>query len=501
MRKQKVAILTTVLLLLAASLSLLGGCGDMKGDVDVNQAPSVRFVTVPLDSSEFNFAPIIYWTGSDPDGFVEYYSYADITDSAAFEDPIAFYDKIPDEAWTDTIATQARIFLLTEAGERTPHIFYVRCFDNEGQVSEDVVYRTFFRTNQAPDIPRIGLVGWEDEEIQNDVYLRDTLFVGEQVNETWGGVRFTWRGQDPDDKALYRIPLQFQPILVKAPGDTIFQREWSSETEITLSNLETGFYTLYVWARDDGFTLSTAPARAEFNVIKPTFEHNILIVLEPVSGNFHFPTSGALDTFYTNLITDISADITVADIAMDGENVRIEQLETANDSSDVIPMSLIHQYKMVIFASDKFKQAQSAYGSDYISWRNKVLADYMRVGGRTWYMGRMLVPTALWGSDQGTANEEANSRDLRSDFFAVDQVYGPAWQGVPGTYAEFIGTRAGLSSFPSLEFDTSKVEENWLSTLGYLPGSYGQSGVQSIARGENVVTTQYFVSRTASTLK
>ncbi len=485
-----------VLLLLAAFLlsMLVISCGDLKGTQDANIPPSVKFVTVPLDSSEFDFAPIIYWNGSDEDGFVEYYSFADITDSAAFVDPISFYEKIPDEAWVDTIATEARIFLLSESGERTPHIFYVRCTDNEGATSEEIIYRTFFRTNQAPNIPRIGISGWDDELLLNSVYVTDTLFCTEEVNEVWPGLRFTWRGNDPDDKATYTIPLQFQPILVKSPGDTIFELDWSDETDITITGLETGFYTLFVWARDDGFTLSQAPARIEFNVIRPTFEENILIVVEIAGQELPYPHRDSLTTFYTRLIEDVRGDVDEVELEMDGENVRVMIIDNTTSDAGVIAKSLIHQYKLVIFATDQYKM--QGLDDRYLIQRNRLFGEYLQVGGRMWYMGRMIYPFTTWPVI--SANEY--HQRLRNEYFAVDSLYGVTeWSFGAGAYAEFIGTRSGLTGYPDLTFDSLRAVENIIQSVGqngYAAGSWGLSGAQSIARSDNVVTTQYFISRT-----
>ncbi|MBD3166297.1 hypothetical protein GF324_06850, partial [bacterium] len=245
LKRQSVRIALLSAALFVLTLAFIVSCGKMEGDIDQNQAPEVSFTTVPVNQDTFSFAPVIYWKGNDPDGFVEHYSYADITDSAAIENPVDYINRIPEEAWTDTIATQARIYLLTEAGETKEHVFYVRCVDNEGAFSE-VKYRTFFRENNAPNIPRVGRPSWNDELFDTTVYVQDTLFTKNEPDNIWTGIDFTWRGSDPDDKALYQIPLEYQTVLVKSPGDTVFVSQWDDDQNITLSGLSTGFYTLYV---------------------------------------------------------------------------------------------------------------------------------------------------------------------------------------------------------------------------------------------------------------
>ncbi len=487
--------------LLVTIALLVAGCGKIDGDFNPNQPPTLSFVTVPLDSSEFSFAPVIYWAGNDPDGFVEYYSFADVTDTAAFIDPEGFYDLIPEDAWTDTIATQARIYLLTEAGEVAPHIFYIRCFDNEGQVNEGVVYRTFFRSNQPPNTPRIGITGTPEDSLSENVYVADTLFSAPNISDSWAGIQFNWRANDPDDQALYQIPLQYQPILVKAPNDTIFVGDWQDNQDIILVDLETGFYTLYVWSRDDGFLLSTAAARIEFNVIRPTFEHDILMVVEAPQGNggLAAPKLDSLysesgEGFYNRLFEDIADEITTANLELNGEDVRFFVASQLGQVDNRVPYSLIHQYKVVIFACDQI--LNQAIDSEYKIQRNRRLIDYLRVGGRLWYQGRSLGLEAL------PSNVDPQLGDLYSmlleDFMSVDNIVSPAFFSPQmRAYAEFTGTRSGLIDYPSLAFDEAKQTENW--GIGLADSlQYGQTGVERIERAGTSVTSQYFDSFTAT---
>ena len=89
-------LLFTILL---GILIIVNGCntflGDMEGAVTPNQPPTVEFTNVPAVGDTFSYAPVIYWKGSDPDGFVELYAYADITDSAAILNPEYYLEVIP----------------------------------------------------------------------------------------------------------------------------------------------------------------------------------------------------------------------------------------------------------------------------------------------------------------------------------------------------------------------------------------------------------------------
>lgn len=511
MSRQRDLTALWVLMVVSAVMMLAAGCGRMEGEVNPPRPPVVDFVDVPPDSSTFDYAPVIYWKGSDPDGFVEYYSYADITDSAAIvmDDKLEYVDQIPDEAWVDTISTSARVYLLTEADEVQSHIFYLRCVDNDGMVSP-VKYRTFFRENNPPNVPVIGVTGSPDEEWDNAIYVADTLYSAADVSAVWPGIQFSWRGSDPDDKSLFRIPLEFQAVLVRSPNDTVFTSQWSDETSIVISDLRTGFYTLYIWSRDDGLTKSVGPARAEFNVIRPTFEHNILFVLElPNQPPFPaFPAPDSVRAFYDRLITDVKPELENADLDLDSTDVRFFTVTTLGNASTVVPKSLLHQYKLVIFASDQLQFRQ--FGENYLNRRDEVLLAYLQVGGRVWFMGRQVGSVVLnW-------NRVAPREDLAtlmSDFFAVDDIVSPSAVfrqvgGQPYAFAEFIATVAGLPDFSSMSFDPGRAAENCFAyadttvrdSTGALVDTtfhYGVTGVERIERRTGgAETTQYFLSRT-----
>ncbi len=475
------------------------GCGSLEGDENKNIPPNVDFVTVPVDGDTFNYAPYIYWRGNDPDGFVEYYSYADITDSAAFINPIAFYNQIPDEEWTDTITTQARIYLLTETGEFQQHTFYIRCFDNDGAVSKPR-YRTFYRTNEPPRVPEIGLVGAEDEEMGHSIYIADTLFSGTDITDTWGGIAFTWRGSDPDDRSLYKIPLQFQPILVKAPGDTIFRRPWSDDLGIVLSDLETGFYTLYVWSRDDGFTSSNAPARIEFNVIKPSFERRVLFYLE-ANSPIPIPPMDTLKTFYKRLLDDVYG----ANATADTVDIRFLVNRQIGTRSTWLSKSLINRYRMIILATDQFRlNPAETYDAVYVETRSKNLIDYLKVGGRVWYMGRLVGDGVL---NLGTPANRTNGYILMDEYLMADSISSicnhnlPNWIVGSGpnsrAKADFVRTRPALPNFPEIHYDISKVRYNAFNRFYVDSLNYGMTGAEIIARKTGAETTQYYVSVTS----
>ena len=152
-------------------LTGLTSCDLMKGDENANQAPEIWFINVPIDSSEFSYAPEVHWQGYDSDGFVNGYEYHDDASVEAVEayqagDATlqAYIDNLDESIWVSTDEASQVIYLLTEEGDTTEHVFMVRCVDNLGMHSE-VKVRTFYRTNQRPNPP---VLRWSLHDLRCD---------------------------------------------------------------------------------------------------------------------------------------------------------------------------------------------------------------------------------------------------------------------------------------------------------------------------------------------
>ena len=172
------------------------GCDRYKGTLTSNQQPVVTFINVSVDSSLFNYAPIIYWSGYDPDGLVEFYSWYDDTTHQAIEayendNLVNYVANLPPDVWTNTQETEATIYLLTQTGDTTQHIFFIRCTDNGGAESE-VRARSFFRSNEAPNRPMISVL--PDENFYYEYTVPDTLLMGDTLTQTYGGLQIIWKG-------------------------------------------------------------------------------------------------------------------------------------------------------------------------------------------------------------------------------------------------------------------------------------------------------------------
>ena len=197
----------------------------------------------------FSYAPIIFWSGTDVDGFVERYRFFDYAYStqeelAAFQQLVLNDDASID--WTYTVNTQAEINLTTQLGQIQKHVVFVQAQDDQDALSEPAM-RVFNRSNRAPNTPTLTFQkeGYtkvtQPEEYERHVIswtdVEDPLYVGEMeavspyyevpvFNDelpNWGGVNFIITCDDPDDQALVTVPLQFRFQLHQLPEDMVDQ--------------------------------------------------------------------------------------------------------------------------------------------------------------------------------------------------------------------------------------------------------------------------------------
>ena len=491
------------------------GCDRLKGTLNPNQQPVVEFVNVPLDSTSFNYAPIIYWNGHDPDGLVEYYSWYDDTTQGAIHgyetDSLADYvQNIPPDAWTNTAATKATIYLLTPAGDTTQHIFFIRCTDNEGATSA-VKARAFFRSNEPPRRPKLSLVLVPENPAYVDFYeieYPDTILMGDTLTQTYGGFQMLWTGDDPDDRALVTIPLQFSYLIVREPGDTIHfpgdtvqenrWTKWSATQTKTLYGLETGNYTFYLKSRDDGLTESALPAWVKFYCIRPTFQYKLLVVDEnraPIGPNdFGMADPDLIMDFHMENLREawaIMRDYVYQDCTFVGEGVDIQVWKNRGSatSRSAIPYSFIHQFQLIWVIDDN----RASLPAELAKTRAKVMMAYLKVGGMVMLTGR-----EIFAGSYGIVGFQESFTDsneiLLRDYFNVSEGFGNKWSATDTNNIDFGGTVGALYDYPDLQVDTVKVHSlNWGGTRRY----YCLPDIDWVGRNRETTTIYYYYSCSA----
>jgi hypothetical protein len=245
----------------------------------------------------YSYAPMIFWRGADPDGFVEGYRYLDYpyedeAQLAAFIQRVESNDPVLADTtqaihWIETLNTQAVINLTTALGRIQKHVVFLQAIDNDGEYSA-AARRVFNRSNRAPNTPVMAyykdgytrvsqpgeyerhIIGWEDIEtegnfitrLKSEVSAYYEIPMATEPLENWNGVRFLVSGDDPDDQALVTIPLQFQFLLNRIPAALVAEymaddaidgdgtAALTDSTRVTLSEDNTADFDLHNFDAD-----------------------------------------------------------------------------------------------------------------------------------------------------------------------------------------------------------------------------------------------------------
>jgi len=498
MQRMNATILCAVIVFAA-----LAGCDRYKDDTpSTNQLPTVRFVNTPEDSTQFSYAPIVHWQGYDPDGFVVGFDAILTSDPVAIEAFRAgdaefadFINSLPSNAWSFTESSRAQVYLLTEVGEISESMLILRSVDNEDARSP-VAVRTFFRTNQAPNTPKLRWSNSASTDYLEHIAIPDTQLVADTITITYAGVRILWQGSDPDSRSTNIIPLQFSYALVNELGDSIalpvrndsnqvigYHEGWSAwggETQIAIYRLETGNYTFYVRVRDDGFTESDSAGSATFTVVRPTLAGQLLVIEENRALSGPDAQRGGIhpDTLKKYYVGEDGHSGVLAD-AVDIANqlapfaqrpglppIRTFSMDSIvwfdNRTGATLSYNFVSQFAAVwVINDDNIQLERNAIQA---ATYNKVLSDYMDVGGNVMLTGRR-----IFNKSNGlTAGNSATNLYLR-DYFNVYTTRPKAIFGanaVSSGIDDFGGAVAGDPQYPDLNLNT-----NIISKLRFLQDS------------------------------
>ena len=484
-----------VLIAVLAAGGIFWSCDRLDGTIEENKPPVVEFVNVPLDSSQFSFAPTVYWVGHDPDGFLTGFQYRD----DASDEAVAAYRAgdaalqayiagVPETSWIPTDSTQETIYLLTDEGDTTEHVFMIRSVDDRGATSA-VRIRIFFRTNQAPNKPEIKKVQLplgEDQPYDSALAVTDTLFIGEVPSATWGGISFLWRGTDPDSRELNIIPLEFSYRLTNLTTGTVipFPRlidstnfewvqdwhDWTSATQVVYSGvypgMGTGNYLFEVKSRDDGLTESAVAATATFYAIRPSFAGQLLLVDEnkPLTGPAEPVRGGRNDQeildFYDQMLpeafelAEMVRPVVLPDLTepFDYNNGSVQWFQNKNVLLS-IPYALIHEFKWVWLIDDDNAPATDATNTLI---RQRVMSEYMDIGGQVMISGRrtLMGTYGLLPGDNPTNTVSYGA--FFNNYFNLKSANAKApYSSANDETPEFGGATTTNPYWPQLEVDTS----------------------------------------------
>lgn len=484
---------------------ILSSCGKLerKGPEPVNMIPEVFFTNIPPESTKFSISPLIYWYGTDKDGFIVAYQYAVIKDSvvelwgdlSAAKDSLktgsadsaswvnnairldAFGVHIPDlEGHQRNVRMYAEMNPKDSAAQ---HIF-LRAVDNIGGLSE-IKTRMYWRNNHAPQC---------SIEVDSTFVLK-SFYCMPETTQTWKGIFISWIGLDtldyPDKRKQPDLYYKWElwgpyadallldddkAAMVDSSLDSIeiggvwFYDRWILDKSQIFKNLENypdsgyGWYQLRVWSRDDAF-VSSDPAATFFRIIKPPFlfeepSRKTILVLDHTvyGGDAAANTMEDVWPFYYTALSRID------DLY---DNYNIDSLGKQVPSEDSLS-----QYDLVIVLN--LGKKGGIIDSSYLKYKN-----YLNVGGHLWIIG--LNNYRVSGSRGRFYFEQMrttapNTYDVATEYLGLESIFLSGYSPAETDRLEFISAEPfGSWQLPLLEMDPDKTED----LKGYDPDDPGKN--------------------------
>ena len=500
-------------------LLILAGCSKLerKGTAADNSPPQVYFSNVPPESTYFSINPRVYWFGTDVDGFVAAYQYAMmVTDSVmsrgGLEQVQSFLHDIPSDSvsWVDqtTLENILGMHVQAEPGGHqrnvmmfadmdpeihTPQYIFLRAVDNDGAVSEEVIYRLFWRNNHRPE-------AFIDVDT---AFINNAHFCLEETTTTWDGISISWSGLDtadypdrrnqPEFKFKWELvgPFESEPTPQTVDTSKVFFQSldtimaagvpkptrWVSENTHVFTDLENfadsgfGWYQLRLRAQDDAFVSTDTATTLNFRIIKPPFRYadrdrkTILLVDATAYGGVDGgppldTTLGLVRPFYRDALAALPPELCDQWRLWYDPNSKPEVVTKAAPDMD-----LISRYDLTIVVNVGSKSAISGGSFD-------AFEQYMDIGGRVWLIG-----LNNYGIDTGP--RPTGLSDFWVEYFGIEQARAPTWTVLDSASLEFISAEPfGLwEDLPLLKLDPDVCKQlkgyDSTSTVRY----FGERGV------------------------
>jgi hypothetical protein len=488
---------------------ILSGCGKLerKGPEPINMPPQVFFADVPPESLKFSVNPLIYWYGTDKDGFITAYQYATVPDSVSdlwgglegTKDSLARI-KSDSASWVNNTMRMnifgahvdalkghqknVRMYAEMNPDIYTPQHIFLRAVDNAGGISE-IKTRMFWRNNHAPTCS----LNVDNTFVQNNFYCLP------ETTQTWKGITIGWAGLDtldypdkrkqpdfyfkwelwgPYDDTLHldnSVAAKVDSSLdsIEIEGGWIYDR-WVIENSHIFKNLENypdsgyGWYQLRVWSRDDAFVSSVNPRKTFFRILKPLFRFEepsrktILVFDHTTYGGT--VAGGAPDTskvwpFYRAALSQ----------AEQGE--MCDSFTLYLSGGRVPREDLLSRYDLVIALN--LGAIPMISDSSHLKYKN-----YMNVGGHLWIIG--LNNYGIGGGrgqqclETKIKSSAPNAFEVGTGYLGVECIFYPLYAPAFPRSLEFIGaTPFGSWGLPDLAMDPDKAQ----SLTSYNPNVEG----------------------------
>ncbi len=492
MRKTMFCVGTLILFLLA-----LSGCGKLerKGTPAENVPPKVYFSNIPPESTYFSQNPRVYWFGTDIDGFVAAYQYAVvITDSVinlgGLEQVRSFLHDVPSDSisWVDQTSLKdisgfhvraayggsqqyVKMFADMDPEVYTPQYVFLRAVDNDGAVSDEVIYHLYYRNNHRPE----AFIDVDDQ------FATLVHYCLEETTSTWNGISISWSGLDtadypdqgdqPDFKFKWDLVGPFATAPTIQTVDTtkvVFYSldsvhvagvwkpsRWVSENNHVFTSLENypdsgfGWYQLRLWAQDDASVSNDSSANLNFRIIKPPFRYSdqsrktILLLDATAYGNVDGgppidTTKGLVRPFYRQAM-----DAIVQKGLCDGWGMWYDPDSKPEATGKNAPSKdIMSRYDLVMVINVGSKSAISNSNLNEFE-------EYLDIGGRMWLVGMNNYNLSTSPDPQGLSN-------FWEEYFGLEEAVAPAWTILDTSSLEFIGAESfGLwADLPTMKPDT-----------------------------------------------
>jgi len=512
------------LVIILLGFLILFSCGKLerKGPAPGNVPPKVYFSDIPPEGFKFSVTPVVYWFGTDVDGFITNYQYAvmestNVVSIGGLEKMKSYLRGIPRDStsWVDSTSLKHMlgVHIQAEPGgnkssvqmyadmnpdKYTPQYLFLRAVDNGGAVS-DVVYKLFYRNNHRPE----AFIDTGDGTFKVDPH-----YCLEETTATWKGIPISWSGLDTADykdkrnQPEFKFKWELVGPFVSAPTPSIADKapiadsswdsiliagswqysRWVSEKTHVFMGLEDfgdsvyGWYQLKVKAQDDAFTTTDTSTRMNFLIVKPRFRYadknrkTILVV----DATTYKGKAGSADTsidvqpFYQQALSQPGL--------CDAFAIWYDSTSTPTASKNPPGEVILSRYDLVIVLN-----MGASPGITEESF--KKYKDYLDIGGRLWLIGLDNFGFNASGynnnphyfKELGTAK---NAYYLGTEYFGLDQVFVPDYDPSVLKSLEFIqakpfGSWDNKLATLDADADLCKKLKGYANTTGYRFGVDG----------------------------
>jgi hypothetical protein len=456
---------------------ILAGCSklDRKGTPPENSPPLVYFSNIPPESTYFSVNPRIYWYGTDVDGFVVSYQYAVmVTDSVlsfgGLDQVRSFLHDIPSDStsWVDQTTLKnilgfhvraaygghqqnVRMYADMDPNIYTPQYVFLRAVDNDGAVSNDMIYRLYYRNNHRPQAFIDTTAG----------FVEEAHYCLDDTTATWHGISMSWSGLDtadyPDARNqpafLFRWdlvgPFASQPTAQTVDTNKVFyysmdsirvagewkESRWVSANNHVFAGLENypdsgfGWYQLRLWAQDDAFVSNDLATTLSFRIIRPVFRYadqhrKTMLVVDAtayggLAGGIPDTTMGLVRPFYRGAMEYLAQKGLVDEWRLWYDPTKTPDIPGKSTPSK----DIISRYDLVLMVSVGSMPSVSRENLDD-------LAEYMNVGGRVWLIGMN-----NYGVDAGEVPRALS--DFWQEYFGLEQAIVPGYSLLDSLSLEF----------------------------------------------------------------